>query len=98
LGGLVRVETAPEPAPGFHGNVGADLLDGSALLSYRAGRLSITIAGRYGWLDHLAGAVVSPDVQAFVPLPRYDDYQLKATLRLRTQETLSLLFLGADDA
>jgi TonB dependent receptor len=98
LGGLVRVETAGPPAAGLHGDVAVDLLDGSARLSYSAGRFSVTIAGRYGWLDHLAGAVVSPDVQAFVPLPRYDDYQLKATARLRPSETLSLLFLGADDA
>lgn len=98
LGGLVRVETAPPPAAGLHGDLAADLLDGSALLSYAAGRFSVTVAGRYGWLGSLAGAVVSPDVQAFVPLPRYDDYQLKATVRLRSRETLSLLFLGADDA
>ncbi|HEX4459979.1 MAG TPA: hypothetical protein VIA18_18505 [Polyangia bacterium] len=98
LGGLVRVETAAPPAAGLHGYVAADLLDGSALVSYASGRFSVTVAGRYGWLDRVAGAVVSPDVQAFVPLPRYDDYQVKATIRLRWRETLSLLFLGADDA
>jgi hypothetical protein len=98
LGGLVNVETAPLPR-GVHGYVAADLLDVSALVSASLGpRLTVAVAGRFGWLDRLAAAVVSPDVASFVPLPRYDDYQLKATLQLRRHESLSLLFLGSDDA
>ena len=98
LGGLLRIDTAPPPAPGLHGEVGADLLDGAALLSLQRGRFSLTMAGRYSWLDRLAGAVVSGDAAAFVPLPRWDDYQLRASLQLRRRERVTLTFLGADDA
>ena len=98
LGGLVRVDGAAAPPSGFHGEVGADVLDGSALLSYAAGRFAITVAGRYSWLDRLAGAVVHGDAAAFIPLPRWDDYQLRASLALRRHERLTLTFLAADDA
>ena len=99
LGGLVEVETAPPPARGVHGYAEADVLDASALVSAAIGRrLTLTVAGRYSWLDRLAGAVVSKETAALVPLPRYDDYQVAATLRLRPRESLSLLFLAADDA
>lgn len=98
LGGLVQVETAEPPPAGLHGYVAADLLDASALLSLSRGRVSVIAAGRYSWLDRLAGAVVSQKSRALVPVPRYDDYQLAASLRLRPRESLSLLFLAADDA
>src|SRR6185436_17715687 len=38
-----------------------------------------------------------PEVGDYVPIPRWDDYQLKATIKLREQDWLSLTFLGADD-
>lgn len=98
LGGLVQVETAPLPSSGVHGYVAADVLDASALLSAAIGkRLTVAVAGRYSWLDRLAGAIVPASAAAFVPLPRYDDYQLAATLKLRARESLSLLFLASDD-
>lgn len=98
LGGLVRIDGAAPPPPGFHGEVGADVLDGSALLSYTRGRFSLTVAGRYSWLDRLAGVVVHGDAAAFIPLPRWDDYQLRATVALRKRERLTLTFLAADDS
>jgi hypothetical protein len=98
LGGLVRIDGIAPPPPGFHGEVGADLLDGSALLSYANGRFAITVAGRYSWLDRAATAVVHGDAAAFVPLPRWDDYQLRASVALRRRERLTLTFLAADDA
>jgi len=98
LGGLVRIDGAAPPPAGLHGDVGADILDGSALLSYARGRFAITVAGRYSWLDRLAGAVVHGDAAAFIPLPRWDDYQLRASVALRRRERLTLTFLAADDS
>ena len=98
LGGLVRVEGVPPPPPGFHGEVGADLLDGAALLSYARGRFALTVAGRYSWLDRAAAAVVQGDAAAFIPLPRWDDYQLRASVALARHERLTLTFLAADDS
>jgi hypothetical protein len=98
LGGLVRIDGAEAPAAGLHAEVGADVLDGSALLSYARGRFAVTVAGRYSWLDRLAGAVVHGDAAAFIPLPRWDDYQLRASVALRRRERLTLTFLAADDA
>ena len=98
LGGLVRIEGAPPPPDGAHGEIGADLLDGSALLSYARGRFALTVAGRYSWLDRAAAAVVQGDAAAFIPLPRWDDYQLRMSVGLRKRERLTLTFLAADDA
>ncbi|HEY2743911.1 MAG TPA: TonB-dependent receptor [Polyangia bacterium] len=98
LGGLVRVDGAGRPADGAHGEIGADVLDGSALVSYARGRFAVTVAGRYSWLDKLAGAVVHGDAAAFIPLPRWDDYQLRASVALRRHEELTLTFLAADDS
>jgi len=98
LGGLVRVDGAPAPAAGFHGEIGADLLDGSALLSYARGRFALTVAGRYSWLDRAAAAVVQGDAAAFIPLPRWDDYQLRASYAIGRREHVTLTFLAADDA
>jgi len=98
LGGLVRVETRPLPAEGVHGSVAADVLDASALLTAAIGkRFTIAVAGRYSWLDLLLSKIVSPSVQSYFPIPRWDDYQLHATVRLGEGEQLSLLFLAADD-
>jgi hypothetical protein len=97
LGGLVRVETRPIQ-DGFHGVVSADVLDASALLEGAIGkRVRIAVAGRYSYLDKILEQLVSPSVGDYVPIPRWDDYQLKATFALREREELALVFLGADD-
>ncbi len=98
LGGLVRLETKPPNATGVHGSIGADVLDASALIEAALGsRVNLTIAGRYSYLDKILAGLVSPNVGDYVPIPRWDDYQLKASVRLRAGESLSLMFLGADD-
>lgn len=98
LGGILRVASREGMQKGVHGVIGVDLLDASALLTAVIGdRLEIALAGRYGYLDRIAGTLVPPAVGALLPLPSYDDYQLKARLRLRTDESLSLLVLGSDD-
>ena len=98
LGGLIRIDGTAPPAAGVHGEIGADVLDGSALVSYARGRFAITVAGRYSWLDRLAATVIQGDAAAFIPLPRWDDYQLRASVALRRRERLTLTFLAADDS
>ncbi len=98
LGGLVRIDLGPLPKEGTHGYVAADNLDASALLSTAlTPRLRLAVAGRISYLDQLLPLVTSADVGDFVPIPRYDDYQARATLSLRQDEELALTFLGSDD-
>jgi len=98
LGGLVRIDLGPLPNQGTHGYVAADNLDASALLSTAiTPRLRLAVAGRISYLDRLLPLVTSADVGDFVPIPRYDDYQARATLSLRQDEELALTFLASDD-
>lgn len=98
LGGLVRVETRQLPDHGVHGYLAADVLDASAMLSGAVGkRLRVAVAARYSYLDKLLAGIVSPRVNDYFPIPRYDDYQAKITLALRHDEELSALFLASDD-
>ena len=98
LGGLVRIDLGPLPKEGTHGYVAADVLDASALISTAiTPRLRLAIAGRISYLDQLLPLVTSADVGDFVPIPRYDDYQARATLSLRPDEELALTFLASDD-
>jgi hypothetical protein len=98
IGGMLRVETRELPAGGVHGYVAADTLDGSAMVSAAVGeRVRVAIAGRYGWLDRVLGAVGGPDVGDFFTVPGYGDYQAKAQFALRAQESLDLVVLGSAD-
>jgi len=98
LGGLVRIDLGQLPNEGTHGYVAADNLDASALLSTAiTPRLRLAVAGRISYLDKLLPLVTSADVGDFVPIPRYDDYQARATLSLRQDEELALTFLASDD-
>jgi TonB family protein len=97
LGGLVRVETRALPR-GTHGSVGADTLDGSALVSTElSSRARIAVAARQSWLDRVLGATSARDVSDVFPIPRYRDGQLKATLDLRRREAVDAVLLGATD-
>jgi TonB family protein len=97
LGGLVRVETRSLPR-GTHGYVGADTLDGSALVSTELSeRARIAVSARQGWLDRVLAVTSAPDVGDFFPIPRYRDGQIKATLDLRRRETVDAVLLGATD-
>lgn len=97
LGGLVRVETRALPR-GTHGYVGADTLDGSALVSTElSSRARIAVAARQSWLDRVLAATSAPDVGDFFPIPRYRDGQIKATLDLRKREAVDAVLLGATD-
>lgn len=98
LGGLVRIDLAPLSKDGVHGYVAADVLDTSALVSAAiTPRLRLALAGRISYLDQGLPLVTSADVGDFVPIPKYDDYQARATWSLRPDEELALTFLASDD-
>lgn len=100
LGGMVRVETADLPEKGLHADVGADTLDGSALLSASLGdRVRVAVAGRYGWLAGLLDAIDVRDASSssYFAIPRYADYQGKLHIALRPRESLDAVVLGSRD-
>jgi TonB family protein len=98
LGGLVRIELGPLSKEGTHGYVAADVLDTSALISTAlTPRLRLGLAGRISYLDRLLPLVTSQDVGDYVPIPRYDDYQARATLSLAQDEEVAFTFLASDD-
>jgi len=98
LGGLVRVETLPLPPGAVHGYVAADVMDVSGMVTVAPTPwLRLGAAGRRSYLDQILPAFTSEDVGDFVPIPVYDDYQVRLTALLRKDETLSATFLAADD-
>jgi TonB family protein len=98
LGGLVRIDLAQIPGPGTHGYVAADIMDTSAELSTAVNkRLRLAVAGRISYLDRVMSGVSSADIGDSFPIPRYDDYQARAGLRLRNDEEITATFLASDD-
>lgn len=98
IGGLVRVETKDNDTTGVHGYVGADFIDASGMISAQlTPNLHIDIAGRQSYLDKTLPLVTKEDIGEFVPIPRYDDYQARIALNLRTNEKLEAIFLASDD-
>ena len=98
LGGLVRIELNPLRGEGIHGSVAADVLDTSVALSATlTPRLRVVAAGRVSYLDKLMPLVTSADIGDSFPIPRYDDYQLRAGLALGQDEEVTATFLGSDD-
>lgn len=98
LGGLVRIELQDPSREGVHGYVAADVVDVSGLVSAApTPNLRLAVAGRYGYLDRTLKTVVSRDVGDFFPIPRYDDYQARASLSLGKDEELAITYLDSDD-
>ncbi len=97
LGGLVRVNTKEIP-DGIHGYVAADFIDSSAEVGTNIGdRVHIAAAGRISYLDKTLSLVASPNVGEFIPIPQYSDYQVMATVALRKDEEIKMVFLGSHD-
>jgi hypothetical protein len=98
LGGVVRVETRDLPDEGVHGYVGADAIDGSAMVSAAlSNRVRVAAAARYGWLDQVLRVVDARDVDRFFAVPRYGDCQVKTEVDLGAGERLDAVFLGSVD-
>jgi hypothetical protein len=45
----------------------------------------------------MSALVTSADIGDSFPIPRYDDYQARATLSLRKDEEIAATFLASDD-
>lgn len=98
LGGLVRVETRPLPREGIHGYAAADTLDASAMVAASvAPGASAAVAARQSWLDGVLDAVGAKDTGDTFPIPRYRDYQAKASFDVAPRETVDVVFLGSRD-
>ena len=99
LGGLVRVDGAPPPPAGFHGEVGADLLDGSGAAVVRARPLRAharrpLLVARSRRRRRRAGR--RRRVHPAAALGRLPAARLRTLLGAR--EHLTLTFLAADDS
>lgn len=99
LGGLVRITTRELPQEGIHASLGVDFLDTSAIMTAAVDhRVRIAAAGRMSHFDRLASAVAPTEALEVLPIPRYHDFQLKASQALREGEDLSAVLLGAGDS
>ncbi len=99
LGGVVRLETKALPETGAHGYAAADLLDASGMVGASLGHgVRVAVAGRQSYVDRILQGAVAPDVGDFFSIPRYRDYQAKATFDLGRDGELAAVFLGSDDS
>ena len=98
LGGLVTVDTRSPRADGVHGYVGADIIDGSAMIETPlGGSTRAAVAGRQSYLDRDLKLFTSKDVGDFVPIPTYYDAQLKIEHDLGANESIQLFGLISND-
>jgi len=99
LGGLVRITTRELPEEGISTSIAADFFDASGLFTAALGdRVRIAAAARASYFDKLAAAVAPRDALDTLPIPRYQDAELKVSLALREGEELSAVLLGAGDS
>jgi hypothetical protein len=97
LGGLLRVTGRRLDDAGTHAELAADLLDASAALSTTIGRVHLAASGRYSYLDRILDGVYTSHPGDLFAVPRWDDYQLRATIDLGPDEELTTSFLASDD-
>jgi TonB family protein len=98
LGGLVRIELRDPVREGVHGYVAADVVDVSGMVAAApTPNFRFAVAGRQGYLDKILKTVVSNSVGDYFPIPRYDDYQARASMTLGKDQELAATFLSSDD-
>ncbi len=98
LGGLVRVVERPLDEDGFHGSVGADVIDASADVRAKVSDGVHVAAGfRKSYLDSSVQAVSSTDVGDIVPIPRYWDAQGRIAWEMAPHETIEVDVLASSD-
>jgi TonB family protein len=88
---------ASAPENGVSGQVGVDVLDASALLSGSVGRLRATAAARVSLIDQFAKLLDDPDVDEYVPIPRYRDGQVRVAYDLGSGDSVEVVGLMATD-
>jgi TonB family protein len=98
LGGLVTVAMRPLDDDGFHGSVGADVIDASADVRAKlSDRVHVAAGVRKSYLDTVLASVTSEDVGDIVPIPRYWDSQLRVSYELAPHESIELGGLVSSD-
>jgi TonB family protein len=97
LGGLVRIETETPSKLGLHGQVAADVLDASAMLSNTFNpKFRATAAARVSLIDQLS-KLLDDDVNEYVPIPRYRDGQVRASYKLSSGRSVDLVGMFSMD-
>jgi TonB family protein len=98
LGGLVTVAMRPLDEDGFHGSVGADVIDASADVRAKVSDNVHVAAGfRKSYLDSVLGAVTSEDVGDIVPIPKYWDAQARVSYQFATHESIEIGGIASSD-
>ncbi|MET0284841.1 MAG: TonB family protein [Polyangiales bacterium] len=97
LGGLLRVDTQTPDKRGTHGQLAVDVFDASGMVTQTMGpRLRATAAGRVSLIDQFSKAL-GDDVGEYVPIPRYRDAQLRASYKLKNNDTIDLVGMLSTD-
>lgn len=100
IGGLVLVSTAgpPERAERLGAYARLDPIDvGAGVDTFAGERGHLSIAARRSVLTQTFGRVAPTSTREVVPLPESWDYQSRADVALRSDLTLTVLGLGAED-
>jgi TonB family protein len=98
IGGIVTVAMRPLDDDGYHGSVGADVIDASVDMRAKVGdRTHVAIGARKSYLDSVLSAVTSEDVGDYVPIPRYWDGQARLSFDLAPHETIEVGGLASSD-
>jgi TonB family protein len=100
IGGLVMVETAdpPERSERMGAFARVDPIDvGAGVDTFAGERGHLSLAARRSVLTQTFGRVAPTSTREVVPLPESWDYQARADVELRSDLTLQVLGLGAED-
>ncbi len=98
LGGIVTIAMRPLDDEGFHGSVGADVIDASTDVRASVSRgVHVALGARKSYLDTVLSAVTSADVGNYVPIPRYWDGQARVVFDLAPHETVEIGGLASSD-
>jgi TonB family protein len=98
LGGIVKVSLRPLDDEGFHGSIGADVIDASTDVRANLGHgVHVALGARKSYLDTVLAAVTSTDVGNYVPIPRYWDGGARLVFDLAPHETVEVGAMASSD-
>jgi len=96
LGGLVEIETPTLTQPGLHGSLHGDAIDSGLTLRAKQGDVSVSAAGRYGYLDRVVSAL-TPALADRVSVPSFADASGKLSWQADRRTRLTLWWFGTRD-
>jgi len=98
LGGLVSVAMKPLDEEGFHGSLGADVIDASTDVRDKvADNLHVALGVRKSYLDVSLQSVTTENVGSIIPIPRYYDGQARIQYDLAPHESIEVGGLVSSD-